>query len=240
MTRQWIVVTRPEDKKQDEQVSRHLEVRNFPVTQLKRLPFEPQEFTDFGPDVVVFTSTVAADIIGESQIAFKEGTEFVAIGRKTADALKRMGIDPIVPEIMTSEGVIDLISGRFSNQRRIALMSSDKSNGAIENYLRKAGYQERTFTLYDSIPLPIDGLRPLIDSLDCFGIIITSSYEARIVFGPSGIAKDSIRPDLHVFAIGDVTRRTLREIGMMVSEPFGESDIAGLIRNIERTYFDGR
>lgn len=226
----FVVTTRPEEKNSPVSCG-GLDVINYPVTELVRLPVDWDAIRNFHPDVLIFTSEYSASIACPLVKKFSNA-EIISIGNATAKALLKCGIRSQVPEVRASAGVVSLIKQRSWGGKRFALFSSAKSNMIIRDFLISGGYDFRFFPIYDAIAKDLSGLPGLLAREGCLGIVFTSSQEAEIVLGNSYIAKLLKTRGLKTYAIGTVTARTMEAFGFTATEPRGNSDLKELICRI--------
>lgn len=230
MTKRFIVTTRPADK--DEPLDcPGLDVENFPVTELVPLPVDWDSLISFHPQVLIFTSSYSAKIACHMLQKFPDA-EKVSIGRATAEAILECGAQSYVPSIMTSEGVVALISEKAWHGKRIAIFSSAKSNMIIRNFLASGGYDFRFYALYDSVEKDLSGLPQLLTRPGCVGIIFTSSQEASIVLQQSSVSNFIKSHGVKTYAIGPVTAMTMKKLGFPPADPQGNSDLVELLCRI--------
>lgn len=235
-----IITTRPDQKGSGILPSRCVEIVNIPVTRLVRNKFlDPQAIMDFNPTIGVFTSSLGSQIFLE-MFPGKSLSEMlpIAIGTKTAEALSRKYSEIRVPAKKTSTGVNLMLDSIASASDRIALFSSSKSNGVVLKHLEKKKWPHLSVELYDAEPLEIGDLAREIMKAECFGLIVTSSMEARTIFDSS--EWKNIPPkalgNKHIFAIGETTLNTLIEMGIKVSNPVGKSNLQELVEALESEY----
>lgn len=236
----FIITTRPEQKGNSVVSSRCFDIMNIPVTSLKvntKLNFS--EIREFDPDIAIFTSTFGSRIFLELDgSTLKDNVKIIAIGSKTAEVLSERYKDVIVPGEQTSTGVVSTLKEIMRVGEKIALFVSSKSNGLIDRYLKSIGAKHHTYELYLAEIVHKNNLTERILDRECFGIVVTSSYEARAIF--SEILNANQRREAisgcHIFAIGKTTAETLLELDIPVSEPIGQSNIKKLIEEIDKSF----
>ncbi len=226
----FVVTTRPREKNSSLSCD-GLDVINYPVTELVRLPVDWDAIRNFRPEIMIFTGEYSVSIACPLVREFR-GAEIISIGRATAMAITRCGAASTVPESMTSDGVVALIKEKGWGRKRFALFSSAKSNMIIRNFLDSGGYDYRFFPLYDAVARDLSGLPGLLSSPGCLGIVFTSSQEAELVLRDNHIAGLLKTNGLKAFAIGTVTARSMESLGFEVAEPRGNSDLGELICKI--------
>lgn len=237
----FIITTRPEEKTIPAISSRCFEIVNIPVTRLRvNSKFSIAEISEFNPDIAIFTSTYGSEIFLDAggKAALGHETKIIAIGNRTADVLEKTFPDVIVPEEQTSKGVVNVLRGMVEGRKKVALFVSSKSNGIIDQYLSEAGINHITSELYFSDVLQRKDFIDASLKEECFGIILTSSYEAKVIFTKmlDKEQRDEVVSRCRIFAIGKTTAETLLELGIQVSKPSGKSNLEKLIREIDNTF----
>ena len=239
----YIITTRPGEKGNADVTSVCFDLVNIPVTKLEvNTGIEASTVMKFGPSLAIFTSSYGANAFLKMPNAqLSSGVKIVAIGEETAKALRQKFDSVIVPGKKTSEGVIELLEHLLKPGERVVLFVSSRSNGAIEHYLQEHGVEYLLEELYYAESIPGEEFKESALKPECFGIILTSSYEASIVFTEI-LTSDDIQAlllDKKIFAIGRTTANTLANLKIPVSEPLGESDFRELVKNIDRLYCPG-
>lgn len=240
MMSRFIVTTRPLGKEYGEITSNCFKILNLPVTKLSvNSDFTPSELMEYEPDIAIFTSTFGAQLILESpEIILKPGTQIIAIGSKTSEILSNRYSEVIVPQEQTSKGVITVLRKSLRGKERVALFVSSRTNGLIDRYLSETGIDHLTIELYDAEILPGKDFVKHLTSENCFGLIVTSSFEARVIF--NGLLKEedkrTVLSRCHIFAVGKTTADALSKLGITVSHPVGNSDIGKLVAEIEKIF----
>lgn len=240
MMGKYILTTRPTAKHSPAKRVRCLEVINVPVTSLEPdVNFNLSDISDFDPDVAVFTSSYGVDLFFDR---FKGNLDsrvtFVSIGSETAKALKKRGKESLIPENKTSEGVVELLSGKQFDGSKIALFVSSKSNGIIQSYMDKNNVNYVVGVLYIAKNISDPSFIDKILEENCLGVVVTSSFEARAIFEniPDNDQKKRICSEKRIFAIGKTTERELVKLGVPVSHPAGKSNLTELLEQIGEKY----
>lgn len=168
-------------------------------------------------DVVVFTSSTAADILGDR---WTPGDATVcAIGPSTAAALEQRGIPvAVIPETYDSAGLVDRLADDVDG-RRVEIARSDHGSDVLPSGLQAAGAFVHETTLYRLQRPPAAGAavdRVIEGTLE--GLLFTSPLTvehfietARERDGPE---PDELFADPIVGAIGEPTAAALRRAGV--------------------------
>lgn len=220
--------------------SRCFDFVNVPVTELTvKETFRPSTVKEFNPTVAIFTSPFGADIVLEGgSLETYANSRVIAIGKRTASALEGKFGSVTVPEDQSSLGVISLLERLLVPEDRVVLFISSRSNGMISRYLQEKGITALVEELYHAEKLPADEFKKAISDNDCFGLIVTSSFEAEVIFSDmlDYSEKQEILRKRRVFAIGRTTASTLHGLNIPVSEPVGKSDLPKLVEAIDEKY----
>ncbi|HLH85454.1 MAG TPA: uroporphyrinogen-III synthase, partial [Thermoplasmataceae archaeon] len=147
MSTRFVITTRPEEKSGLRNNIECLEIRNVPLTKLVPVPFDREELLRFDPEVFIFTSSYGAGIFARTFGRTFSERMAIAIGDATAAALRESFSKVSVPEKKTSEGIVDKLESEGFYRKRIALLSSEKSNHVVENYLIQKKMRFRSWHL---------------------------------------------------------------------------------------------
>lgn len=187
--------------------------------------------------VTILTSSTAADILRDAAWDGSE-TTVVAIGPKTADALRAVGI-PVdaVPETYSSAGLVSHLASRVDGAR-VEVARSDHGSDALIDGLTEAGAYVHETVLY-RLERPTDAGASVTAALDgdLEGLAFTSSLTVEHFLGigaERGRREELLAAadDLVVGAIGDPTAATAREAGLSVDVVPEEATFEALARAI--------
>lgn len=228
-----ILTTRPLEKFYPVNAPEGFSIVNIPLTEIRELPVDWDHIWASAPQVLVFTSTVGARIFldHEGGNSLKD-PEVIAIGNATAQELSRRFHGIAVPSRQSSDGIVELLRTEKYSGKTVALFSSAKSNRIIQNYLSANGFQYIQCDLYDAVPVRKNELNDYLSRNDVVCVIITSSHEARLFREIAG-SRATLKP---LFAIGETTARTMRDLGISPSEPVGNSDLSSLVQEVCRKF----
>lgn len=186
--------------------------------------------------VTIFTSSTAADILDAAN--WHSDTTVVAIGPKTAGALRQIGIDvDVVPERYSSAGLVDELAATVAGAR-VEVARSDHGSPTLLDGLNAAGAYVHETVLY-RLERPDDAGRS-IDAVrdgDVDGIAFTSSLtvERFLDLAADRGVEDAVRTALGaltVGAIGEPTARTAAENGLSVDVVADEATFESLAERI--------
>lgn len=187
---------------------------------------------------LVFASVTAVKALSRADRGLiddvPEGTELVAIGPPTADALKGLGVRKVaLPDEYTSEGLLDLLS---RGEGGVLMFRSDQGNDVLSGGL---------LGLREFIEVPMYSLRE--DRGDSLGrglrelrsgkvdaVLHTSSLSARLM---AARAAELFGPDFRWkainAAIGPPTRDTLLSLGIPVQVIAERATFPDLLRAVD-------
>lgn len=238
--KRYLITTRPILKKDEQTDGKCFGILNVPVTELSpNRGFNPVAEREFSADYSIFTSSYGVELFfGHFSSSMGKSTVPVAIGNRTAQSIRNRGFTPVVPDEKTSTGVVKFLEKHLERGNRVSLFVSSKSNGIIQSYLEKNGISHMISVLYSAEILHENSfLERALDS-HTFGVIITSSFEARAIF-KGLLNKEQIKElteTKKIFSIGKTTTEELKKLGIKVDLPQGESDLEKLIMAIEKEY----
>lgn len=186
---------------------------------------------------IVFASVTAVkafsrmmpDIMG----SLPPGTELVAIGPPTAQALEGLGAkDVMVPAEHTSEGLVDLLAPGHGN---VLVIRSDQGNDVLRQGLdgKRCLLELAAYSLREghdpSLAEALEGLRQGIVDV----VLHTSSLSARLLVQSykGRYGQDAEWRALNA-AIGPPTRDTLASMGLKVHIVAGKATFPELVRAV--------
>ncbi|EQD72762.1 uroporphyrin-III C-methyltransferase, partial [mine drainage metagenome] len=167
--------------------------------------------------------------------------QFLSIGNYTAKALRTIGIESIVPDSKTSDGIINFLNKNVNPDSRILLLRSNMGNKSIDNFLRSRNLRYFELRLYDIYEdkFGIEAIVPMIQCSNLIGVIITSSFEATVFLGMLKREKIELRENIVIFVIGSPTYDTFRKLGYKGKIIIGYSDFDALIVRIKKMLHSG-
>jgi uroporphyrinogen-III synthase len=112
------------------------------------------ELFEFNPDLVVVTSTVAADLyINASTHSKTSNLIFIAVGATTAKKLSSRHSKVVQARPSNSEGILASISHLKINKPKVAVLKGKGGRHLIIDTLSANGIEVKTFDLYERILL---------------------------------------------------------------------------------------
>lgn len=177
-------------------------------------------------DWVVLASANGVRAIDEADDRFlsRLRAPTVAVGEKTAKALRAKGLRPEVPDLHSSKGVLDLLAPRVRG-RRVALLRSDQGARDVVDGLALAGASVVDIVAYE-VGLPSD----LSDATRLVQTVANQGADAFTFTSRNGVLnfleiarQNGVEEDVEtalsrgvVGALGDPTRRALEDRGFEV------------------------
>jgi uroporphyrinogen III methyltransferase/synthase len=200
-----------------------------------------------GYDCVLFTSENGVERffavlrrLGSDARAFGNARLGV-IGPRTADALRRYGLEPdIVAEEHVGEGLArDVLRGdKGGVPRRVLLARALVARDALPNALRAAGAAVDVVAAYETKPIVEAGeaLRELVMSGGIDAILLTSSSTIEAVVERLGEGAAELLARVTIASIGPVTTKTAERLGIRVDVAASTYTVDGLLDALERHY----
>jgi len=165
-----------------------------------------------------------------------------AIGPKTAEAVRNMGIIPdLVPDEYKAEAVVEAFKSLNALDLRILLPSATKAREVIPKELRKMGAVIEVIHAYRTV-MPedkTDEVKSMLEAGDIDVITFTSSSTVTNFMNMFGAETEQVKSwlkDVDIASIGPITSDTARELGLNVNVEAMEYTIEGLTDAIVKCY----
>lgn len=182
-------------------------------------------------DVTVFTSSTAGDLLDGSGWS-ADGTSVAAIGPRTADALREVGISvDVVPDRFDSSGLVEALADRVAG-RRVEVARSDHGTETLPAGLEAAGAYVHETVLYrlerpEGAGAAVDAVRAgTVDAL-AFTSSLTVEHFVDLA---EGADPERLLEGVLVGAIGEPTARTAEHLGLEVDVIAPEATFESLAR----------
>jgi len=211
---------RPENRAGDlKKFEECFEVIHVPFIKISERQSEVERFSMAEFESAVVTSVTAVEILEKHGLIDKlRGKKVVAIGNKTAEKLREMGIECEIPEKFDSESVVREFRGKLSG--RVALLRSDKGDPV----LLEVGDSDE-FRLYSIDFSHGEEQKKVIEEIasgnvDC--VVFSSRMMARSFIEMCrklGLDVREVLSRCVVVAIGPPTRRELEKHGIKCVMP---------------------
>jgi uroporphyrinogen III methyltransferase/synthase len=189
---------------------------------------------------VVFTSVNAAErFMAELRDARDlGGTSVAAVGRATADALRRAGVEPdLLPAEHSARGLVEAFpAAPVDDARGVLFPSADIAPATIDAGLGRKGWDVRRVEAYRTVAAaaPDPALLARVAQADALVLTAASSVDAFLrLRTPEGVA---VSVPAHVVCIGATTAEAARAAGMTgVAEAWGAS-AEGIVAELSDHY----
>ena len=213
-----------------------IEIR--PVEDMSKLDEAIRNIASY--DWVVFTSVNAVDVFFTKVFPLLKGEEararFAAIGPKTAEALRKHGVEP---DFIPDEYVAEIIIPGLGNVRgkRILLPQAELARKVLEDAITAAGGFAHPVTVYQTIPTAPDekGLVALRSGVDVITLTSPSTVHNFVAIAKVHGLDPLHLPKHPLFAcIGPITEQAAREEGVSNLVVAKEYTTDGLIELISK------
>jgi uroporphyrinogen III methyltransferase/synthase len=195
-------------------------------------------------DWVLFTSSNAVEQLrlelersGADARAFGSA-KVGAVGPKTAEALKRLGIkaDTVAQEFV-GEGLAAAVLAE-GTPRRVLLLRALSARDALPDALRAQGAQVEIVVAYETRPLQSSGaeLAQRIEAGSADAILFTSSSTVTSTLEALGPDAQRLLSRIALGSIGPVTSRALQAAGLTPSVQADVYTVEGLLDALEAHY----
>ena len=168
----------------------------------------------------------------------------IAIGSKTKAELEENGIETdLIPATYSSEGILEEIGSTDFRRGKVAVLCSNISSGKVVNFLKENGIDVLKVIAYKNRPpRDLSRIRDLLDALSNGKIDVitfTSPSAAVNLFRVASkyLKIEDFRRILKrtvIAAIGPVTERTLRDLGVEVDIVPERYTVEAMINSIKR------
>ena len=193
---------------------------------------------------IIFTSVNGVEAFWQRLHNLKQdsrvlsGLRIGAIGPATAQALETKGIIPdYVPEVYTSEGIVDGLKNQNIAEQRFLLPRADIADKELVQGIGRLGASVREVTAYQTVPATeaITQAKQMIISGKIDAITFTSSSTVSNLVAAFGKEPLPVN-EAKVACIGPKTAETATKAGLSVAIVAKEQTIPGLVTAIEE-YF---
>ncbi|WP_075050398.1 uroporphyrinogen-III synthase [Ignicoccus islandicus] len=188
------------------------DVINVPLLQLVPT-LKPEELEESikRAEAVVFTSVTGVEVVKEkvpSVFNLIKGKNVIAIGPKTAQALREVGLEAIVPKEFTSEGLVELLR----NYNSIVAVRSSKGSKELRERL---GNKLKEVIAYETLRLKRKEVAELLNEVDA--VVVSSAEIARALIESleeAGVDPSKALSETEIVVIGPFAAKPLEELGI--------------------------
>jgi len=175
-------------------------------------------------DAVIITSQTAAKIVAQNSPEILTGKRIIAIGKKTAGVLSKIGVKPDLPSKFDSATLYHEFADKLRG-KRVLILRSDKGDPILLKLAEVADIEE--IALYRIEKEWGDKQKELINHVaqeNIDAVIFSSSMMVRSFMELAhsmGILEDvkKVLNTIHTIAIGPPTKRVLEEYGVIAIIP---------------------
>jgi uroporphyrinogen-III synthase len=173
-------------------------------------------------DWIAFTSSNAVAAVASLE-SIPEGVKCAAIGPGTAEALRQLGVEPLlIPAVSTAEGLVAAFGSVPPS--RILLPLAAGAQPTLMDGLRAAGWKVSAVQAYQTIPR-IPSAEELLSARGCTAVAFTSSSSVSSWVSVAGLFDT---PQV-VVSIGPQTSLTARDVGLFVRAEANPHTLDGLV-----------
>jgi uroporphyrinogen III methyltransferase/synthase len=241
-----VLITRP--RAQSESFGKTLQAAGFepiyfPVMEIR--PIEDNAELDNAIknlakyDWVVFTSANAVDVCSLLLLGERPGVRFAAIGPKTADALRKYGIEPdFVPKEYVAEAILPGLGDL--HEKRVLLPRAEIARPELPEAILKAGGIAHEIVVYQTLPTEVDtdGLDALKSGVDVVTFTSASTVQNFVaVARQNGLDPSNLSNNPLFACIGPITEQAAREEGLtnlVVAKEYTTEGLIRIISNLEK------
>ena len=200
-------------------------------------------------DFLILTSTNAVDAFFDrlaevgADVRSLAGVKIVAVGPKTAGAIRARGIAPdLVPEEYRAEGVVALLKEQGIAGRRVLYPRASLARDLIPAELAAAGAEISAPVAYRTVAPSGGGkrIRDLLTAGEIDAVTFTSSSTVDNFVDLVGPAAVDLLRKVDVVSIGPLTTRTAERLGLTVAVQPATYTLEGMLEAMLEYYGQGR
>lgn len=232
-----------------EETSRMMEEKGFEVLAIPFIAADVDEWAlrrlgRLDAEVLIITSQTAASILLEKVPEVFEGREVIAIGKKTADMLKKSGVESKIPPRFDSASIYSHFRDGLRG-RKVAILRSDRGNEVLLKLNEVAELQE--IQIYRIVKLKGEEQRKAVlavvnEEVDAAVFSSRMMVQAFMeVAEELNVRDEAVKALNKIFsiAIGPPTRDRLRSYGVEALMP-EEYTFDGVIDLLESLFRDAQ
>ncbi len=167
------------------------------------------------------------------------GCAVVAVGAKTAAAIREQGVSPdLMPEDFRAEGIVALMKAQEVEGSRVLYPRAELARPLIPASLEALGARVDAPVLYRTVKPADQGdrLRQILQQREVDGVTFTSSSTVDNFCDLVGGHVADLLGDLPLISIGPLTSATLRKRGLKATIEAETSTLEGMVDAMRRYY----
>ena len=234
-----VLITR--EKSQAEKTAKLLEKEGFEPVVFPTIRFEKVNFDEkavLQADIIIFSSQNAVKFLFEELSPEKLSDKtIIATGEKTAKILEKKGLEPLIPEIYSAEGVYQLLSKipDLKNKKIAVIRPVEGVNTLFELMQNKTDiYPVPVYKTVENIPENLKEVKNLLSGGKIDVVVFTSPSTFKNFIK---IIDKSLLRNTKIAAIGTTTQKALEKEGITPDIIPSKFTMEELIKNIKQQLF---
>ncbi len=204
---------------------------DFPLIKTEKLPFslegESWDYAVFSSKNGVrhFFSSVSPNVLKDVTV--------VAVGKSTAEALKRLGFSPLIPDNFSGEGLIKLFEKIDIKGKKFLVVKPKEGRKIFVQFLKEKGAIVEEIAAYRTVVnTEVSELliKELKEGFDFLSFTSPSNFKAFLSLGGE-LAEETLKK-AKVIPIGHVTADAIKKLGFDVYKVPDEYTLNGIVKLI--------
>lgn len=194
------------------------EVVPIPLIRAVPIDFSKGDVLTFSPEFVVISSKNGVKHLFSriSPENFRNAT-FIAVGRATAERLKRLGIEPLIPENFSGEGVVKAIESWDLRDKKFLIVKPKFARKLVPEFLKERGAKVKEVAVYETVT--DESIKEKLNKEMGKGFdiaVFTSPSNFKSFLTISGDRGKNLLKRGKIVAIGHVTKKAIERLGFKV------------------------
>ncbi|WP_163327580.1 uroporphyrinogen-III synthase [Desulfurobacterium thermolithotrophum] len=187
------------------------------ISLIKTVPleFSSEEVLKFSPDFTVISSKNGVKHFF-SRISPEKirNSKFIAVGSSTAEKLKEIDIEPLVPENFSGEGLVELLKTINLTGKRFLIVRPKVARKVVSEFLREKGAEVKEVVVYETIANEDIKEDLIVEIEKGFEILaFTSPSNFKSFLNLTGEKGKVILNEGKIIPIGHVTQKAIEKLG---------------------------
>ncbi|OMH41166.1 uroporphyrinogen-III synthase [Desulfurobacterium indicum] len=205
----------------------------IPLIKTVSLPFPAEIVEIFRPDFIVFSSKNGVKhFFSRISVDHIQNTKVIAVGKSTAKLLKDRGIEPLIPESFSGEGLIELIK-KNKLKGKFLLIKPKKARNLLPEFLKKEGNIVQEVIAYETVTnteAADEMAREVAKGFEIATFTSPSTFKSFLKL--SGEKGKQLLRKTKIIPIGHVTAEAIQKTGFKVWKLPQEYTLNGIIKLI--------